>query len=115
MKVKEIIEELSKADPETEVHFEMDVGCCGDTMDVVVDEVRAGQYTIKNKEYQYATFKLDAVAGYYSCRQIGVTIKSHNDYWEPFNKEYLVDRHGNPLKTEEPKFEMHPDGVKEVE
>ena len=94
MKAKEIIEELQKVDPETEVTFEMADGCCGDTefldaVDIDVD-IKDGKFYKEDcaRIFFSAPWFLD------SCRKSGAAhraaqtiIDSHKKWQEEQKKK----------------------------
>lgn len=80
MKVRELIEELKKVDPEVEIHFKMNSGCCGDYEDLETsfDQIDTDDFG----GGKYFGIAFDSLPGYFSCRQAGVTIKNHNEYYK---------------------------------
>lgn len=70
MKVKDIIQELSKIDPETEASFQMADGCCGD-----VEFLNISDLIIENKDSFHredrAIFFFEALWFLTSCRRSG--------------------------------------------
>ena len=86
MKVKDLLEQLKGVDPETEIAFGMEEGCCGDVRYLELNDEDVVDFFSHGHRVE---FRFDSIPGYYSCRQIGGTIKSHNEYWK--NKpEYKV-------------------------
>lgn len=89
MKTKELIELLQQADPESDVSFEMFSGCCGDVefMSVIDTDIFKDE-----KIGSWVRVYFAPLPGYYSCIQVGSTIKNHNEYWTSHNKpEYTTD------------------------
>ena len=84
MKVSELLEELSKADPDQEVFFCMDEGCCGDTMELDAYDAECVEM-YDGEKYVRVFFR--PVPGYSSCRQSGNTKRAHEEYWAQFKKK----------------------------
>jgi hypothetical protein len=89
MKTKELLAILQQADPEHEVSFLMNSGCCGDFEEMEAEEC----YVSGSVEIQlrWATIRLKAVPGYKSCIQAGNALKADRDYWEKHNPSVLEE------------------------
>lgn len=85
MKVKDLIEVLQKADPESEVCFIMDDGCCGDWLDLDAYDFDILPYS--SKELPLAQIRFSPLPGYHSCIQSGGTKEAHEKYWNRFKKK----------------------------
>lgn len=83
MKVKTILETLKNIDPETEIHFSFNSGCCGDYMNLVINDIEIDIY----KDFTFVNFRFNHIPGYYSCRQAAATIKEHEEYWTRLGKK----------------------------
>lgn len=77
MKTKELLELLSKADPEEKVIFWIDDGCCGDFLELDLYDVEL--YDIKPVN---AVLRFNALPGYKSCIQSGGTKRADKEYWK---------------------------------
>ena len=77
MKVKELIEQLQKADPDTDVSFWIDDGCCGDFIDLEIYDVSIYDYS----KPITAALRFQALPGYKSCIQAGGTKRADEKYW----------------------------------
>lgn len=74
MKVKDILEQLKKADPETDVTFVVMEGCCGDVEfleDVELDVTKA----VPPDYPQQVEFSFSQIRGYETCRRAGAMNK----------------------------------------
>lgn len=72
MKVKDILEELKDVDPETEVTFSYQEGCCSDRGYLDGAEIDAMKLT--NSE-DHVEFSFNCLPGYESCREAGAINK----------------------------------------
>jgi hypothetical protein len=86
MKVKELIDELNKADPESEVQFMMDDGCCGDWLDL---ECYGADTLDVGETLPLIQVRFHPVPGYVSCRQGSATKRAHEAYWKEHNPSVL--------------------------
>lgn len=77
MKIKDLLKEIEEnnLDPETEICFSMDIGCCGDQMELEVSDY--DNYDMSN----FFKISFHSIEGYHSCRQSSETIKKHKEYW----------------------------------
>lgn len=90
MTKRELLEELKDVNPDAEIYFEAQDGCCGDTRDLEGADVRVYEPS-KYSEQGSVHVSFGPLPGFYSCIQSGTTKKAHNEYWTKFNKpEYLV-------------------------
>lgn len=104
MKVKDLLIELHKADPETELMFSMGDGCCGDReyLDIVdVDFDEHLQYNIKSELVRSKHFPLGTVEFYFSapwflasCRKAGAAKRAVQE---------IIDEHEKWQKEQEEK------------
>jgi hypothetical protein len=78
MKVKELQELINSCDPEQDVLFAIQDGCCGDTMPLEIWDFE--RFTYKSCNYPIITFK--PLPGYRSCIQSGGTKRSDTEYWK---------------------------------
>ena len=85
MKVKEMIELLSELDKESDVVFLMDVGCCGDILDLDLNDIS----TFNDEEDNLTFFKFDPIAGHRSCEQVIKTEQNDKKYWKNISKGQL--------------------------
>ncbi len=89
MKAKELLEYLTKADPESEVQFSMDEGCCGDTYsleayDIYNNDPYAGNIKIPDSIFTVIYFK--SIPGYRSCLQVGGTKRADKEWCDKYRK-----------------------------
>ncbi len=91
MKTKELLEVLKECDPEKEVSFLMDDGCCGEIMEMVAyDFEHNAEYSKETKRFDvpgWLTIRFHALPGYRSCIQSGGTQKADKEYWAKFGKD----------------------------
>jgi hypothetical protein len=91
MKTKELIEVLKACDPEQEVSFQMDDGCCGDYLSLdAYDFEHIDDYNRETRRFGipgWLTVRFRALPGYRSCRQSGGTIRADKEYWKKFGKK----------------------------
>lgn len=70
----ELIEELKKVPPDTEVSFQMNDGCCSDYMDLEFDFHNIETYNPGTKrEWNSCQIRMCAIRGYTSCIKAGAT------------------------------------------
>ena len=100
MKVKEILDALKYLDLETEVQFEMNIGCCNNTIKLDVCDLEV--YKSTSPEDDLSVFSFNKIPGYYSCKAWKKTDDQHQE---------LLDK----INSKEIGYELHADGVKEVE
>lgn len=81
MKAKELIEALQKADPESDVCFLIDDGCCGDWIDLNAYDFETMSL---EKHGSWTRISFSALPGYRSCIQSGGTKSADEKYWEKF-------------------------------
>lgn len=79
MKVKDILEELQKANPETEVSFQMADGCCSDVEFLDISSVDFDEAMPKSKMEERVTFYFNAPWFLASCRKAGAAKRAAQD------------------------------------
>jgi hypothetical protein len=83
MKAKELIEELQKVGPETEIQFNIQDGCCGDYIELdIIDSEFGTRFKDTKHEEDLARFMFAPLPGYNSCSQSGGTKRLDEKYWE---------------------------------
>lgn len=91
MKTKDLIEILKECDPEEEVAFNIDDGCCGDYLSLeAYDFENCKDYNKETKKYDkpgWLTIRFKHLPGYKSCIQSGGTQRAHIEYWAKFGKK----------------------------
>lgn len=71
MKLKDFLKEFEGVDPESEVYFNMSVGCCGDTEMLESPDVYDQDAIVSKKEvpYHYVCITFPALDFLTSCRR----------------------------------------------
>jgi hypothetical protein len=91
MKTKELMEILQQCDPEQEVSFQIDDGCCGDSISLnCYDYEHSWDYNKETRKFDvpgWAVLRFGHLPGYRSCRQSSGTQKAHEEYWARFDKK----------------------------
>jgi hypothetical protein len=87
VKVKELQELLKECSPDENVVFQMWEGCCGDSRDLTLgdfDSSDCASTKEKKKGIERIIPRLSfyPVPGYYSCIQVGRTLKANEEYWK---------------------------------
>lgn len=97
LKVKELLEILQKCNPENDISFAMDSGCCGDYEEMEFSDIshyegdskiKLPDGTIEHTPYSYPFIRLQSLPGYQSCRQTGATKRNHKKHWLRKNGTY---------------------------
>lgn len=70
---KQLIEELQKIPPETEIWFTMADGCCSDFLELDINFADFEVSKLYGKDHVDARIHFDAVPGYRSCIEAGGT------------------------------------------
>ncbi|MEM4379225.1 MAG: hypothetical protein QXL01_00870 [Thermoplasmatales archaeon] len=73
MKVKELIKELQELNPEADISFIMNEGCCGDTMSIDPPyDIYGSEYKDKNGKIEYyVSMCFRALPHFKTCRRAG--------------------------------------------
>lgn len=84
---------LGTCDNHARVYFQLQVGCCGDYIDLDISDVESMNFAStkeqkagKNERSPMFSFK-NTVPGYRSCRQWGKTGRDHDEYWKRFDRK----------------------------
>ena len=107
MKIKELIEMAQKCDPEKEVGFCIQDGCCGDNIFLTVIEAEVDDFNsyIKHRDdYKpdnHLRIEFGYLPGYRTCIQSGATVRAHEAYVKKF--DIKDDPWTKKEKTDEPK------------
>jgi hypothetical protein len=83
MKASELKELLKNTDENSEVFFQIQDGCCGDTISLKIVDSEVFNYKDGESGDVFVTFKY--LPGYKTCIQSGGTQNSHKKYMETFN------------------------------
>lgn len=100
MKIKDLKILMEQCDPESEVYFSMTSGCCGDQEDLEVGAAETFGVHDSGKPYEkgkaFLRVEFYALPGYESCRQVGNTLRAHEEYWKinPGVLEKIKNRKG---------------------
>jgi hypothetical protein len=90
MKAKHLIEALKALEPDDEVMFQMQSGCCGDvdTLEPVYEEPELFVYSTRRdqKIERFVLIDFKPLPGYFTCRQAGSTIRGHEEYMKRLGK-----------------------------
>ena len=90
MKVKELLPLLQNSDPESEIGFWIDDGCCADFIELEVhDAYDNDPYAggIKKPDAIYTIVRFDCLPGYRSCLQSGGTKRADAAWLDKYRKD----------------------------
>lgn len=87
--LKEILKQLPDSMDEVEIYSVMSSGCCGDVEDLEGLDVDFRLPDHKpdshpHKDSGMLRFYYNSLPGYHSCRQVGLTKKQNEEYWNQF-------------------------------
>lgn len=71
MKLKDYLKEFEGMDPEAEMVFQMTVGCCGDTEDLLDPWVDANQFKFQKQDHSIVRVLYTGPEFLNSCRKYG--------------------------------------------
>lgn len=83
MKKAKLLELIQKLDDNDEILFQIQDGCCDDSLDLIVDDTAYHNLDVEGK---VVIVKFSSLPGYRSCIQAGQTKRADQEYWEKHAK-----------------------------